>query len=74
MLIAKTTGGLIILGIDEESVRRLKEGQPIMKSLAAFGGTDDIAIVYGKTLEDVQRQLEQAFGPMPRQRDLPPPH
>lgn len=65
MLIARATNGMMILGLDAENVKRLKEGKPILKSLAQFGGKDDILIVYGDTLDDVQRQLEKEFGPMP---------
>ena len=65
MIVAKTNNGIMILGIDAENVRRLKAGQPILKSLAQFGGTDDVLIVYGETLDDVQRQLERAMGPLP---------
>jgi hypothetical protein len=61
MLIARTSNGVMILGIDAENVRRLKAGQPILKSLAQFGGKDDIVIVYGETLADVQRELEKSL-------------
>lgn len=64
MLIARL-GTLIILGIDAENVRRLKAGQPILKALAQHGGTDDIAIVYGDTLADIQKELEKHYGPLP---------
>lgn len=66
MLIARATNGLIILGIDAENVRRLKAGQPILKSLAQHGGTDDIAIVYGDTLDDIQKELKKHYGPLPK--------
>lgn len=74
MIVARATNGLMILGIDAENVKRLKEGKPILKSLAQFGGTDDIVIVYGDTLDDVQKQLEKAFGPLPKAQALPEPH
>lgn len=67
MLIAHAASGLMILGLDAENVKRLKEGQPILKSLAQFGGTDDILIVYGETLDDVRKQLEKAFGALPQE-------
>ena len=65
MIIARTSNGIMILGIDAENVKRLKEGKPILKSLAQFGGTDDVLIVYGETLDGVQRELEKALGPLP---------
>lgn len=72
MLIAHASNGMMILGIDAENVKRLKEGRPILKSLAQFGGTDDILIIYGETLDDVQRQLESVMGPLPA--PTPNPH
>ena len=74
MLIAHRTDGLMILGIDAENVRRLKEGQPILKALSQFGGTDDVLIVYGDTIEDVKAQLEKAMGPLPAAETLPEAH
>ena len=73
MLIAHGTNGLMILGLDAENIRRLKEGQPILKSLSQFGGRDDILILYGETLEDVKRQLEASMGPLPAASKLPEP-
>jgi len=57
---------MMILGIDAENVRRLKDGKPILKALSQFGGKDDILIIYGDTLDDVQKQLEEAIGSLPR--------
>lgn len=74
MLIAHRSDGLMILGLDAENVRRLKEGQPILKALSQFGGTDDILIVYGETLDNVKAQLEKAMGPLPKESTLPEAH
>ena len=71
MLIARTSNGVMILGIDAENVKRLKAGRPILKSLAQFGGKDDVLIVYGDTLDDVQRELEKAIGPLPQAQSHP---
>jgi len=71
MLRARLTNGMFILGLDAENVRRLKAGQPIVVSLAELGGSDDVAIMYGDTLEDVQRELERAQGsPLPKPTPL----
>lgn len=37
MLIGKASNGMMILGIDAENVKRLKAGQPILKSLRDEG-------------------------------------
>lgn len=72
MLVAKLTNGVILLGLDAENIRRLCAGQPILKSLAQFGGTDDVAIVYGETLDALEKDLERVFGPLPDAQ--PNPH
>lgn len=74
MLIARVSNGMFILGIDAENVRRLKAGQPILKALSMFGGTDDIAIVYGDTLDDVKNQLTKLYGSVPEPTPLPEKH
>lgn len=62
MIRARASNGVFILGIDAENVRRLKEGKPILVSLAEIGGRDDVLIVYGETLQDIARDLEEASG------------
>lgn len=62
MLRARASNGTFILGIDAENVKRLKEGRPILVSLAELGGSDDVLIVYGETLQDIARELEEASG------------
>lgn len=71
MLRARASNGMFILGIDAENVKRLKEGKPILVSLASLGGTDDVMICYGETLADIARELEQASGvPLPKPSDM----
>ena len=66
MIRARASDGTFILGIDAENVKRLKEGKPILVSLAELGGHDDVLIVYGNTLQDIVRELEEASGqPLP---------
>ena len=71
MIVARLSSGVFILGLDDENIKRLTSGQPILKSLAQFGGTDDVAIVHGKTLGEIQEQLEEHFGSMPDPQKLP---
>ncbi len=68
MLKAKMSTGTLILGIDAENVRRLQDGKPIYINLEELGGASAIAILYGRTLEDVRREIEEAVG-----RPLPEP-
>ena len=74
MLIARCSNGMFILGIDADNVRMLKEGKPILKALSLFGGTDDIAIVYGDTLDDIRAELKRVYGEVPDPTPLPEPH
>lgn len=62
MLRARLSSGTFILGIDAENIERLKAGQPIVVSLAELGGTDDVVIMYGETLEAIAKELEKASG------------
>jgi len=72
MLRARASNGVFILGLDAENVRNLKDGQPILLSLAELGGKDDIMIVYGETLEAIKKDLEAASGaPIPPSTPLP---
>lgn len=72
MLRARTSSGVFILGLDAENVKRLKEGLPILVSLAQMGGADDVCICYGETLDDIRRELEAASGaPLPAPQPLP---
>jgi len=57
MLRAKTNNGLFILGLDAENLKRLRAGQPILVSLAEMGGTDDVLIMAGETIADIQKEL-----------------
>ena len=62
MIKARLSNGVFLLGIDAENVRRLKADQPILISLSQLGGTDDIAIVYGETLESIVDELKRLNG------------
>lgn len=51
-------GNTVILGIDKENVKRLQEGKPIRVTGSDLGIANDIFIVYGKTLDDIQKELQ----------------
>jgi hypothetical protein len=61
MLKAKIKGGPIILGIDEGNVERLKKGHPILVNLAELGGTGEMLLFYGETLEAIRDTLQNVF-------------
>jgi hypothetical protein len=62
MLRARLNNGVFILGLDAENIRRLKDGKPILVSLAELGGTDDVLIMAGETLNDIAADLEKVTG------------
>ena len=53
MLKCKNKKGDILLGIDADNVKALKEGNPIHIMGSELNLTHDIMIVYGDTLQDV---------------------
>jgi hypothetical protein len=71
MLRARASDGTFIFGLDAENVKRLKEGKPIVICLAELGGTDDVVIMYGETIDDIKRELERASGaPLPEAKPM----
>jgi uncharacterized alkaline shock family protein YloU len=57
MLKVKTTDGLIVLGIDAENVKRLKDNQPIRVKGDELQIDHDIYIVYGETIQDITQKM-----------------
>ncbi len=47
----------ILLGIDEENVKRLKEGKPILVKGKYLAIEYDIIIAYGKTLDQISKDF-----------------
>lgn len=72
----KLDGGrrLIVLGVDDENVRRLTSNDPIMVDGASVGMPDvRILIVHGRTLKDAGKALEEIGFEMPEIPDGQPP-
>ncbi len=71
MLRARLSTGVFVLGLDAVDIRRLMMGQPARVKLAPVGGTDDLCIVYGETIDDIKHDLETASGiPLPPEQTL----
>ena len=62
MLMARMNNGVFVLGLDAENIKRLKEGKPILVSLAKLGGTDDIMIMAGESLDDIKNEVGNITG------------
>jgi predicted SpoU family rRNA methylase len=75
MIRARLSNGSFIFGIDAENVRRLKEGKPIYVDLRPMGGSDVFMLMYGDTLEDIEKELAEASGrPLPPATPMPREH
>jgi hypothetical protein len=48
---------LVILGLSEGNIQKLKLGKPIQVDLEPFGGTGAVVILYGSTEADITRDL-----------------
>lgn len=64
MIQAVMTDGTLLFGIDAENVRRIKAGMPILIDLKKMGVKDgaQIIIMYGETLNDIVKDIEEATG------------
>jgi hypothetical protein len=62
MIKAKLNDGTVILGLSEENIKRLKEGQPIKFDGRPLGFPGTVGIVYGETEIAILHDLQQAEG------------
>ena len=51
---------LVILGLSDENLRRLREDMPILVNGEALGLDVDIAVIAGRTEDTIQEQMRQA--------------
>lgn len=56
---------VLLLGLEEENLDRLRKGQPILRDLTTIGRPDlgEVMIVWGKTAADIEAQLRPGIGP-----------
>lgn len=50
-------------GLSKRNIQLLKQGRPINVDLAPMGGTGSVMIFYGKTEQDMARDLAEFVGP-----------
>lgn len=67
MIRARLSDGTFLFGIDAENVKRLKGGKPLNLDLRQLGGTEQVVVIYGETMQEIVDELEKATG-----RKLPP--
>ena len=68
-LTGKTAQGrdFILLGLDRENINRLTSGKPIVCRKETVNIERDVMIVFGETLGDVVKELEQNGIVVPRE-------
>lgn len=52
---------LLILGLSDLNLEQLKKGKPIKVDLEPFGMEGAVAIMHGKTEEDITEELSKHF-------------
>lgn len=65
-MIKARAGQLAIFGLSEMNLRKLREGKPIridMRELGFPEGPAAVLILYGKTEQDMERDLREFIGP-----------
>jgi len=67
----KDSDNILLLGISEENVNRLKEGKPIHIKGDELGIDNDVLIVYGETEEDLYKDLRPYIVPETRVHSKP---
>lgn len=56
---------LLVVGLEEGNIERLKAGQPILRNLAELGipHLGSVLIVWGQTTADIERDLAPGMHP-----------
>ena len=60
-MIKAIIGNGILLGLDKENIKRLKEGAPILIKGSDIGLEVNVLIAYGDTLSDIQKELSPSL-------------
>lgn len=64
MAIVANIGRVIVIGLEEKNLEKLREGQPFHQYLEdKLGIPHDLVIFYGKTMDDLLKTAEQMKGP-----------
>lgn len=71
MLVARLSNGTFIVGIEERNVELLKQKKPFVLDLRLHGGHDFVALVYGKTLDEVMADIRSHVD-VPPAKPMPP--
>lgn len=61
-MIKAKLGDTLILGLEEENIKRLKENKPIVFDMAIFGMEGKMVLMYGETQEVIKTELQVLTG------------
>ena len=61
-------GKILVLGVDDENVKRLTSGKPIFVEGEPLGLPVDVVILHGRTLQDVLNELKDSGIELPVDR------
>lgn len=62
MLRARASNGVIILGLDNDDIKLLKGGFPILADAQEMGCENEIVLMYGANFAHIKSVLEVASG------------
>lgn len=65
---------IVLLGITDENILRMKRGQPVYVRAESHSGFPEdlsIAIIYGATEDEITKQLEDFIGPKTQMINIP---
>lgn len=63
MSVVAKAGSTIVIGLEEENLKRLREGKPFHCHGVSVGLPVDVAIFYGKTMADLETTIRDLSGP-----------
>jgi len=52
---------VVLLGLSERNLELLRKGKPILVDLLPFGMDGQVILTYGKTEDDITRELAKTF-------------
>lgn len=61
-MIKAKLGDTLILGLEEENIKRLKENKPIVFDMAIFGMPGKMVLMYGETQDAIKNELQVLTG------------
>lgn len=61
-MIKAKLGDTLILGLEEENIKRLKENKPIVFDMAIFGMEGSMVLLYGETQDAIKNELQVLTG------------